>query len=241
MDAIEAAAASGDSINGLGSHFMLDLNTYAYGGELGFEGIDFYLAGRAGVLGEVPAAVVVASLVFFEPTLVEAAWTRSAKVMSRLDAAKEFAGVAHRWADANVPDDVDARRLASSRDLKVWAHLEMSESGVRVTELEGDPTFKAALPAKSLERMLNLEHYRYEVKGKRAPAKATMVLEGLYTKPYIWLARGLILGLIAMFAVMVAVVWHHRGKDDDDDEESPPRSESPSVDEEDDLVEEGAT
>ncbi|MCB9582039.1 MAG: sodium-dependent transporter [Polyangiaceae bacterium] len=130
---------------------------------------------------------------------------------------------------------------ASSRDLKVWAHLEMDDSGVRVTELEGDPTFKAALPAKSLERMLNLEHYRYEVKGKRAPAKATMVLEGLYTKPYIWLARGLILGLIAMFAVMVAVVWHHRGKDDDDDEESPPRSESPSVDEEDDLAEEGAT
>ncbi|MCB0970107.1 MAG: hypothetical protein KDA97_01125 [Acidimicrobiales bacterium] len=112
MDAIEGAAASGDSINGLGSHFMLDLNTYAYGGELGFEGIDFYLAGRAGVLGEVPAGVVVASLVFFEPTLVATAWERSGKVMSRIDAAKEFAGVAHRWADAHVPDDVDALRLA---------------------------------------------------------------------------------------------------------------------------------
>ena len=82
MDAIEAAAASGDSINGLGSHFMLDLNTYAYGGELGFEGIDFYLAGRAGVLGEVPAAVVVIVRLRHEAT---AADCRIGTVSGRID------------------------------------------------------------------------------------------------------------------------------------------------------------
>lgn len=112
MDAKEAAIASGDSINGLGSHFMLDLGTYAYGGELGFEGIDFYLAGRAGVLGDVPAGVAVAALVFFEPGYVAQAWERSAAVMSRRQAAEEFAGVGHRWADEKLPDDVDAARLA---------------------------------------------------------------------------------------------------------------------------------
>jgi hypothetical protein len=112
MDALAAAAASGDSINGLGSHFMLDLGTYAHGGTLGFEGIDFYLAGRAGALGDVPAGVAVAALVFFEPTYVAEAWERSAGVMARRQAAEEFAAVGHRWAEDKLPDDDAAARLA---------------------------------------------------------------------------------------------------------------------------------
>ncbi len=127
---------------------------------------------------------------------------------------------------------------SAGRDLKVWAHVEMDDTGLRVTKLEGDPTFTAAMPAKSLERMLNLEKYRYEVKGQRQVAKATIVFEGLYTKPFIWLARALILGLIAMFGVMVAVVWRQRAEKAKEPEEAPPpRRESPSVDEEDDVGE----
>ncbi|MCB1038118.1 MAG: hypothetical protein KDA94_01090 [Acidimicrobiales bacterium] len=113
MDAREAAIASGDSINGLGTHFMLDLNTYAHGATLGFDGIDFYLAGRCGVLGDAPASVVAAALVFFEPGYVADGWARSASVMPRHQAALEFAGVCHRWADEKVPDDIDATRLAA--------------------------------------------------------------------------------------------------------------------------------
>ena len=112
MDPIEAASASGDAIAGLGTHFMMDMNTYAYGGELGFEGIDFYIAGRGGALGEVPAAVVTAAFVFFEPGYVAESWARSEPVMSRRQAAEEFAGVAHRWADEHIGDDVDVARLA---------------------------------------------------------------------------------------------------------------------------------
>ena len=33
---------------------MTDPATYAYGAELGFEGMDFYVAGRGGALGDVP-------------------------------------------------------------------------------------------------------------------------------------------------------------------------------------------
>jgi hypothetical protein len=112
MDPLDAAIASGDSINGLGSHFMLDLGTYAYGNELGFDGIDFYLAGRAGVLGDVPGSVVAAALVFFEPGYVAQSWARSASVMPRAQAAAEFAGVGHRWAEEKLPDDLDCARLA---------------------------------------------------------------------------------------------------------------------------------
>jgi hypothetical protein len=112
MDTLEAATASGDSINGLGTHFMLDMNTYVYGGTLGYEGADFYLAGRAGVLGEVPACVVSASVIFFEPGYVAESWARSAAVQPRAQAAAEFAGVCHRWAEEHVADDLDAARLA---------------------------------------------------------------------------------------------------------------------------------
>lgn len=112
MEALEAAIASGDAINGLGTHFMLDLDTYAYGNTLGFDGIDFYVAGRGGALGDVDASVVTAAFVFFNPEHVRTCWERSAPVMPRRQAATEFAGVGHRWAEAKIPDDLDAARLA---------------------------------------------------------------------------------------------------------------------------------
>jgi hypothetical protein len=93
--------------------FMTDAATYARGAELGFEGLDFYVAGRAGVLGDVPADVVVAALVFFAPDLIHDAWNRSYPVMSRADAAREWAAVAHAWAVAHLPDEIDWQTVAA--------------------------------------------------------------------------------------------------------------------------------
>jgi len=112
VNPLEAATASGDAVNGLGSRFMLDMDTYAYGAELGYEGLDFYVAGRGGALGEVPAGVVAAAFVFWNPDHVAGAWERTSTKLSRADVAAEFAGVAHRWAEKHVPDDVDVERLA---------------------------------------------------------------------------------------------------------------------------------
>jgi hypothetical protein len=112
MEPLEAAIASGDAINGLASHFMIDMDTYVHGASLGFEGVDFYVAGRGGVLGEVSAEVVSAAFVFFNPAYIAEAWDRSAPVMSRTQAAAEFIAVGHRWAEAKLPDDIDLVRLA---------------------------------------------------------------------------------------------------------------------------------
>jgi hypothetical protein len=87
--------------------FMTAASTYARGTELGFEGVDFYLAGRAGVLGDVPADVAVAALVFFAPQTVHEAWARSATVMSRHQAAAEWLSTGHAWAEEHLPDEVD--------------------------------------------------------------------------------------------------------------------------------------
>jgi hypothetical protein len=96
----------------IGSHFMLDGKTYARGAELGFAGLDFYVAGRGGVLGDVDADVVSAAFAFFEPGNVRAQWEAGTAVMPPAQAARAFAACAATWAEEHVPDDLDAARLA---------------------------------------------------------------------------------------------------------------------------------
>ena len=86
--------------------------TYERGAELGFEGIDFYIAGRGGVLGDVPADVVVAAFVFFGPKRVHEAWERTAAVMPRREAAREWNACLVPWVDEHLGDEADWPRLA---------------------------------------------------------------------------------------------------------------------------------
>jgi hypothetical protein len=109
---LETAAATADTIGGLASHFMVDMDTYARGGELGFEGLGFYFSGRGGALGDVDADVVAATFGYFHPDTVRAGWEASAAVMSRLAAAEAFAACAHVWARAHLSNDVDLAGLA---------------------------------------------------------------------------------------------------------------------------------
>jgi hypothetical protein len=92
--------------------FMTEPATYEYGAKLGFEGMDFYVSGRGGVLGAVPAGVVAAAFVFFAPELVEEGWNRSASVMPRSEAAREWAGRLHAFAREHYPPDFDSMTLA---------------------------------------------------------------------------------------------------------------------------------
>jgi len=112
MDPRTAATTTAAAVNTIGSHFMLDGNTYKRGAELGFAGLDFYITGRAGVLGEVDADVVTAALTFFAPEHVRAQWEAGRSVMPAAKAAEAFAGCCAAWAEEHVPDDLDAARLA---------------------------------------------------------------------------------------------------------------------------------
>jgi hypothetical protein len=108
----ECAERTTPAISGLAANFMLDGATYAKGAELGFGGIDFYAAGRAGVLGELDADQVAESFGFMEPGTI-ATWVDQAKgVMAPQDAAAAFVGCAHDWADQHLGDDVDWSRVA---------------------------------------------------------------------------------------------------------------------------------
>ena len=108
----EAAEATAGAVGTLSSHFMLDGSTYAKGGEMGFDGMDFYVAGRGGVLGDVDGDVVSAAFVFFEPHTVRQRWESSRPVMSRADAGAAFARCGHEWAREHLPDELDWNRVA---------------------------------------------------------------------------------------------------------------------------------
>lgn len=113
MDALECATANAAAVSAVGSHFMLDGETYKRGAQLGFQGIDFYVTGRGGVLGDVDADVVTAGFTFFEPGTVRTLWEQGCSVMPPAQAAAEFAACCSAWAEAHVPDDIDAARLAA--------------------------------------------------------------------------------------------------------------------------------
>ena len=113
MDAEEAARATADAVSYLPAGFMLDGATYERGGKLGFDGIDFYTAGRGGALGDVDGMVVAAAFVFFNPEAIVEAWDRTRPVMSRPEAVAAFAGCLDTWARDHLPDDIDYTRLAA--------------------------------------------------------------------------------------------------------------------------------
>lgn len=107
MDAVESASRTRDAVVDLPAGFMMDGATYERGGALGFDGVDFYVAGRGGALGDVDGSVVAAAFVFFNPDTVVEAWDRGRKVMHPREAAEAFAGCSHTWAGAHLPAGVD--------------------------------------------------------------------------------------------------------------------------------------
>lgn len=108
----EVAARISKPIRDLQSSFMLDSATYEYGNGLGFDGLDFYVCGRGGVLGAVDAAVVSAALVFFNPSMVRQRWERGRRVMPATRAAHEFAGCLYRWSSTHLDSGLDYEALA---------------------------------------------------------------------------------------------------------------------------------
>ena len=121
MDALAAATATASAVSSIGSQFMLDGDTYQRGAELGFSGLDFYAAGRGGVLGDVDADVVTAAFAFFEPSYVRSQWELARQVMTPSEAADAWAACCAAWAEAHVSDDLDLARLAELLDPVVAA------------------------------------------------------------------------------------------------------------------------
>ena len=112
MSSSDTAKAVAGPFGDLGGRFMLSGRTYATGNDLGFQGMDFYFAGRGGVLGPVDASVVTHEFGFFPPERVSELWSSGCAVMAPEDAATAFLGCGYSWGRARLPETLDHARLA---------------------------------------------------------------------------------------------------------------------------------
>ena len=104
MSHVETAKAIAKPIGDLGGAFMLDGATYGRGAELGFSGIDFYVLGRGGVLGDTTPDVVSSAFFFWNPEQVRSQWESARAVMDPAAAAQEWVALCHAYGDAHLPD-----------------------------------------------------------------------------------------------------------------------------------------
>ncbi len=107
----QASHETRDAVAAWAGEFIQQPETFARGAELGFDGMDFYVGGRGGALGDVPAGVVVAVFTFFGGDAIREAWDRAGTVMLRSEAARAWAEAAHTWA-RTLDDSTDWERLA---------------------------------------------------------------------------------------------------------------------------------
>jgi hypothetical protein len=157
---------------------MLDGATYAKGAELGFDGMDFYVGGRGGVLGDVDADVVSAAFTFFEPGNIRQRWDGAAPVMGRLDAGAAFAACGHAWARDHLPDDVDWARLAELAGAVVAAANPAGApvfAGWRRLPAPEDPKARALHHCNALRELRLGMHAAAVIAAGIAPREALMV------------------------------------------------------------------
>jgi hypothetical protein len=110
----EAAAALQKPFGDFGFAWMSDPDLRARGkAELGLRGRPLYHLGRAGVLGDVPADVVVAVEAFFPPDVVRRAWDEGRAVVAPLTAARFYAAGCADIARRRFPDDDGTARAAA--------------------------------------------------------------------------------------------------------------------------------
>ncbi len=117
-----------------------------------------------------------------------------------------------RAAVTGFEDAVKGAVGAARRDLKLWLDVELAaEGGVTIHAVDGDP---------ALTRVVSAERARDWFLGKRASYRENdapktvryrLAMEGLYTAPWIWTARALIVMFVLGFFALTAIAWRgHR-------------------------------
>lgn len=83
--------------------WMMSKDTDEYGVRLGMRtGREFWVVGRAGVIGSVPPEVAVGALAFHAPEHVIEAWTHLPPGMSHFEVAEHYHSLVLKWGDAVI-------------------------------------------------------------------------------------------------------------------------------------------
>lgn len=108
----EAVAATKDAVLYLGKAFMTDPVTYDRGVALGFKNLEFYMAGRLGVLGPADAEVIASISVFPHPDYLRPLWEAGLAVMPLEETVAHYVEACRDWGRARYRDDAETTRLA---------------------------------------------------------------------------------------------------------------------------------
>ncbi|HEY7948332.1 MAG TPA: hypothetical protein VID75_11710 [Acidimicrobiales bacterium] len=179
MDPVEAARQTSPVIVSLPAGFMLDGATYQRGGELGFDGVDFYVTGRGGALGDVDGSVVAAAFVFFHPPSIIERWDRGRAVMAPIEAAHAFASCLDTWSADHLADTVDYARLAELEGKLIAAASPAAAPLAAAWAALPEPKEPKAL---ALHRMNILREWRGAVHGAAVVGSGMEPLHALMVK-----------------------------------------------------------
>lgn len=86
----ETITAIAGPTGNIGAAFYFDPKTVAAGKELGLDGFRFYVLGRAGVLGDVSAAVVSSAFGYFHPSLIDKIYSSAKQTIDPMTCAQAY-------------------------------------------------------------------------------------------------------------------------------------------------------
>lgn len=180
MEATEAAEAVKGAVDSVGGAFMTSRATRARGAALELPDWRIYVAGRAGVLGDVDADVVTAALVFFPPPWVREHWEAARAVLPPAEAAREYAEACRDWGRAKLGAAEGLDRLAALAE-RVVAAVDPPGlplfSGWRALPLPEDP------PARVAQLLMVLREHRGNAHALAVLAHGLTPLEALVAGP----------------------------------------------------------
>ena len=136
----QAVTATKDTLGALGAGYMLAKPTRAFAREHGYRTMEFYFAGRGGVVGEPDADVVQAALGWFASDVCRVNWEAGCAVAGPKRAAELFDQAMRNWGSSKL-DGVDG----------VERFAELGERMVTAVKPDGLPLFAGwrAMPRSS--------------------------------------------------------------------------------------------
>jgi hypothetical protein len=135
--------------------------TTARGTELGYDGLQFYIAGRGGVIGDAPDDVVVDAFHYFEPAAITGLWGAAAKIGPVADAAAAYAECCHAWGREHLADLPGVERLADLAGKIVEAN-DLGAKALLYSGWRALPT-AADAPARAMHHLQSLREHRSDV------------------------------------------------------------------------------
>lgn len=144
--------------------WMLAPSTDSYGVALGFaSGSQFWVVGRAGVLGSCPTEVAAAAIAFEPLDVVERAWSAVPSGLTHYDVALHYRDRITKWGD-RVLDEIDRETLGAIDGLgrriveAVPAALGVLFTGWRRLPVPDSPSGRAALTIHLLRELRGAAH-----------------------------------------------------------------------------------